>query len=131
MTEYTFRIKNGSAQLIKGDAFPTDRAMLRIENGCPAVLLIAGKRMQIPGEGAILTAAELPSGIHTPLILSGGARFEGAPIAVFASTLFFLPPTHERLAAAEAAAEEARDRIAALEKRIGAIEDRIQNTNIF
>ena len=131
MTEYLFRTENGRARLIKGDAFPTDRAVLRLEDGRPAVLLIAGKRTQIPTEGAYLTAAELPSGIHTPLILLGGRRFEGPPIAIYAGTLFFLPPTHERIAAAETSAESAHEKIAALEKRIAAIEDRIQNTTIF
>ena len=131
MTEYVFRTKNGRAQLVKGDAFPTERAILRLEDGRPAVLLIAGRRTEIPSEGAYLTAAALPSGMHTPLILSNGERFEGPPVAVFAGTLFFLPPTHERLAAAEAGAEEAHEKIAVLEKRVRAIEDRIQNTNIF
>ena len=131
MTEYVFRLQNGYARLIKGDSFPTDRAILRAENALNGVLLIGGERRQIAKDGVLLDAKALPGGIHTLLILSEGTRFEGPPVAVYAGTIYFLPPTHERMADAEARLESAQNHIQALEKQVAALEDRIQNTNIF
>jgi hypothetical protein len=131
MTEYLFRLQSGRARLIKGDAFPTDCATVRFEDGRGATLLLSGKRIEIPKSGALLKAQQLPSGMHKILFLSEGVRFEGPTVVLCAGTIFLMPPSHERMTEAEDKAESAQARIEALEKRLAAIESRIQNTNIF
>lgn len=131
MTEYLFRLQSGRARLIKGDSLPTDRVSVRIEDGREAALLLSGKRIEIPKSGALLKAQELPSGMHKILFLSQGARFEGPTVVLCAGTIFLMPPSHERITEAEDKAEAAQARIETLEKRLAAIESRIQNTTIF
>ena len=131
MKECIFRLRDGIAHLIKGDSLPTDRVVLRIEDGSTATLLLAGQRTEITDSGLSLEAKRLPSGLHTLLILSDAGRFEGPPIAIYGDTLFFLPPSHERLSHAEEQIDLLKASCAALAGRLSAIERRIQDTTIF
>ena len=131
MTEYLFRLSDGHARLLRGDFLPATRAVLRLESGHTGTALLGGMRIQIPTEGALLEAKDLKSGLHPLLLLSDGARYEGPSIAVYAGVLSVLPPSHERIAEAEARISAAESKVAELEGRLAAIEHRIQNTNIF
>ena len=131
MTEYLFRLKDGSARLLRGDAAPVTNATLRLEDRREGTALLGGNRIRISAQGTPLDAKELKNGLHTLLIFSEGVRYEGPSIAVFSGLLFFLPPSHERLACAEERIAEAESKAAELEKRLAAIEHRVQNTNIF
>ncbi len=131
MTECFFHLKDGHARLTRGDLLPADRVILRLEGEACGTLLLAGERIAITEEGAHIQAQRLPSGVHALHILADGKRYEGPTVAVFGSTLFFLPPSHTQLAEAEACIEALQIQSKALEKRIAAIERRIQDTHIF
>ena len=131
MTEYIFRLKEGCAQLIRGDSTPVDQAVLRLEDGRQGAVLLGGHRIEITEQGAHLSAQNFKSGLYPLLIHASGMRYEGPRIAVYSNTLCFLPPTHERMARAEDRILETEEKIAALEKRVFAIEHHIQSTHIF
>lgn len=131
VTEYLFHLKNGRARPLCGDFPPTDQVILRLEGGVCGVLLLGGERIAITEKGAHIHAKRLPSGVHTLHILVDQKRYEGPSVAIFGNTIFLLPPSHAQLAHAEARIEALEDENRALEKRLAAIESRIQDTHIF
>ena len=131
VTEYLFHLKNGHARPMCGDFPPTDQVLLRLEGGVCGSLFIGGERIAITEKGAHIHAKRLPSGVHTLRFLVGEKRYEGPSVAIFGNTVFLLPPSHAQLAHAEARIEALEDENRAFEKRLAAIEGRIQDTHIF
>ncbi len=131
MTECILHLYGKRALPATGDPLPTDKLRLSIDGGREGTLLVGGMRFSLGADGALLSAESLPCGTHTPLITVEGVRYEGPPLAVFGGTLFFLPPTYKSLCEAEARIEALRQASEAQQKRLAAIERRMQDTHIF
>lgn len=131
MKEFILRIANGRIRLCDGDSFPCDKALLRFENGTSGSLVLGDEQLPVPAEGVILSADTMQEGTFTLSFFLHGERLDGPQITVGAGYLFFPPPTHAQLCAAEERIDRLEAIFAPLEERLSAVEAHILNTNIF
>lgn len=131
MKEFVFRLTRDRALLLKGDSLPAERARFRTEDEKSGTLVLGDRQYPFSGNGIILSAAELHSGLYTPSIFVGGKRFEAPPVSIGAGCFLFLPPTHAQLCRLEDEIRTLTASSAELSRRLCKIEARIQDTTIF